>query len=281
MRTALIDVGGGMRAVYGAGIYDFLMDNDVYPFTFGIGVSAGAADLATYIARQRGRVLRFYEIYPNRKEYMGLWPLLKHGTFLNLKYIYEDLSNPSMEDPFDTAAFHASKEDMVFVTTDARTGEPVYFPKSTLKNGDLRILEASSALPVACKPIEIEGRLCYDGGMTDPIPYMKAFEMGADKVIVILTKPRNFHRTQGKDKLIADIISKKYPKAGKAMELRAETYNRQLDGMKRYEDEGRLLVIAPDGTCGVTTLRHRRDDILALYSKGYKDAEKIISFLAL
>ena len=256
MRTALIDVGGGMRAVYGAGIYDFLMDNDVYPFTFGIGVSAGAADLATYIARQRGRVLRFYEIYPNRKEYMGLWPLLKHGTFLNLKYIYEDLSNPGMEDPFDTAAFHASKEDMVFVTTDARTGEPVYFPKSTLK-------------------------ICYDGGMTDPIPYMKAFEMGADKVIVILTKPRNFHRTQGKDKLIADIISKKYPKAGKAMELRAETYNRQLDGMKRYEDEGRLLVIAPDDTCGVTTLRHRRADILALYSKGYKDAEKIISFLAL
>ena len=39
MKTALIDVGGGMRAVYGAGIYDYLMDNELYPFTFGIGVS--------------------------------------------------------------------------------------------------------------------------------------------------------------------------------------------------------------------------------------------------
>lgn len=279
MKAALIDVGGGMRAVYGAGIYDFLMDNNLYPFSFGIGVSAGAADLVTYIARQRGRVLRFYKIYPNRKEYMGLWPLLRYGTFLDLKYIYEDLSNPGKEDPFNTAVFHASKEDMVFVTTSAETGESVYFPKTALKDGDLRILEASSALPIACKPIEIDGKLYYDGGIADPIPYMKAFEMGADKVVVILTKPRDFHRVKGNDKVIANLLSKKYPKAGRAMKLRAETYNRQLDGMEQYEEEGRLFVIAPDDTCGVTTLKHKQDDIMALYDKGYKDAEKIITFL--
>ena len=85
MKTAVIDVGGGMRAVYGAGIYDYLMDNDLYPFSLGLGVSAGAADIATYFAKQRGRVLRYYTIYPKRKEYMGLYPLLKHGTFMNLK----------------------------------------------------------------------------------------------------------------------------------------------------------------------------------------------------
>lgn len=32
MKTALIDVGGGMKAVYGAGIYDFLMDNNLISF---------------------------------------------------------------------------------------------------------------------------------------------------------------------------------------------------------------------------------------------------------
>lgn len=84
-----------------------------------------------------------------------------------------------------------------------------------------------------------------------------------------------------KDGLIEAMISSRYPEAGKAMRLRAETYNRQLDGMKHYEDEGRLLVIAPDDTCGVTTLRHKRDNILTLFQKGYKDAEKIISFLGL
>ena len=279
MKSALIDVGGGMRAVYGAGIYDYLMDNGLFPFSFGIGVSAGAADLATYFARQRGRVLRFYTVYPGRKEYMGLWPLLRHGTFMNLRYIYEELSNPGKEDPFDADAFLAAKEDMAFVATDAATGKPLYFPKESLRKGDLRVLEASSALPVACRPIELGGSLCYDGGITDPIPYMKAFEMGADKVVAILTKPRHFHREPGKDRWIADAISRKYPEAGRAMALRAETYNRQLDGMERYEKEGRLLAIAPDDTCGVTTLRHRHDDIMRLYGKGYKDAERIMPFL--
>ena len=48
-----------------------------------------------------------------------------------------------------------------------------------------------------------------------------------------------------------------------------------------WQKEGKLLVIAPDDTCGVTTLKHRDDDIMKLYGKGYKDAERIIPFLGL
>lgn len=49
--------------------------------------------------------------------------------------------------------------------------------------------------------------------------------------------------------------------------------------MERYEKEGRLLVIAPDDTCGVTTLKHTDENIMELYGKGYKDAERIMPFL--
>lgn len=281
MRTALIDVGGGMRAVYGAGIYDYLMDNDLYPIDLGIGVSAGAADLATYFARQRGRVLRYFTVYPKRRQYMGLWPFLTRGTFMNLKYIYEDLSLPGCEDPFDAETFLRSSSDMVFVATNAHTGKPEYLEKSSIKIGNLTVLEATAALPVACKPIEFNGKLYYDGGISDPIPYEKAFGMGADKVIVILTKPRDFVRDPEKDRWIGNTLSRRYPEAGKAMLMRADTYNSQIRGMERYEKEGKLLVIAPDDTCGVTTLKHKDEDIMRLYDKGYKDAEKIIPFLGI
>ena len=281
MKTALIDVGGGMRAVYGAGVYDYLMDNDLYPIDLGIGVSAGAADMSTYFAKQRGRVLRYFTVYPKRKEYMGLWPFLTRGTFMNLKYIYEDLSLPGCEDPFDAEAFLRSPSDMVFVATDAETGKPDYLGKDSIEIGNLKVLEATAALPVACKPIEFRGRLYYDGGISDPIPYEKAFSMGADKVIVILTKPRDFIRDPEKDKWVGNTLSKRYPSAGRAMLNRAETYNSQIKGMDKYEKEGKLLVIAPDDTCGVTTLKHRDDDIMKLYGKGYKDAERIIPFLGL
>ena len=279
MKSAFIDVGGGMRAVYGAGIYDYLMDNDLYPFDLCIGVSAGAADLATYLAKQRGRVLRYYTVYPKRREYMGLWPLLRHGTFMNLKYIYEDLSLPGKEDPFDAASYLSSPCDMVFVATDAETGKPAYFPKDSIKIGDLTVLEASAALPIACKPVMMGQRSYFDGGISDPIPYEKAFSMGADKVVVILTKPRNTIRDPEKDRWSGRLLSRKYPEAGKALLGRADTYNSQIRGMEKYEKEGRLLVIAPDDTCGVTTLKHDDDCIMKLYHKGYKDAELIMPFL--
>ena len=268
-----------MRAVYGAGIYDYLMDNDIYPFDLCLGVSAGAADMATYLAKQRGRVLRYYTIYPKRKEYMGLWPLLHRGTFMNLRYIYEDLSLPGKEDPFDAAAFLSSPCDMVFVATDAETGKPVYFPKDSVKVGDLTVLEATAALPIACKPIKLAGRYYFDGGISDPIPYEKAFEMGADRVVVILTKPRDTVRDPAKDSWAGKKLSRRYPGAGKALLDRAYTYNTQIQEMEKYEKEGRLLVIAPDDTCGVTTLRHTDENIMQLYRKGYKDAEKIMPFL--
>ena len=268
-----------MRAVYGAGIYDYLMDNDIYPFDLCLGVSAGAADMATYLAKQRGRVLRYYTIYPKRKEYMGLWPLLHRGTFMNLRYIYEDLSLPGKEDPFDAAAYLSSPCDMVFVATDAETGKPVYFPKDSVKVGDLTVLEATAALPIACKPIKLAGRYYFDGGISDPIPYEKAFEMGADRVVVILTKPRDTVRDPAKDRWAGKKLSRRYPGAGKALLDRAYTYNTQIQGMEKYDKEGRLLVIAPDDTCGVTTLRHTDENIMQLYRKGYKDAEKIMPFL--
>lgn len=279
MKTALIDVGGGMRAVYGAGIYDYLMDNELYPFTFGIGVSAGAADVATYFAGQRGRVLRYYTIYPKRREYMGLYPLIKYGTFMNLRYIYEDLSLPGCEDPFDSNAFLSSPADMYFVTTNAETGKPEYFPKDAIRNGDLTILEASAALPIACKPIRIGDNHYYDGGISDPIPFRKAFELGADKIVVILTKPKDVRRDPEKDRWVVKALSRKYPEAGNAMAKRAEVYNREMDEMEKYEKDGSILVIAPDDTCGITTLKHKDENIMKLYGKGYKDAEKIMPFL--
>ena len=42
MRTAVVDVGGGLRGIYAAGVLDRCMEDKVY-FDVGIGVSAGSA----------------------------------------------------------------------------------------------------------------------------------------------------------------------------------------------------------------------------------------------
>ncbi len=42
MRTAVVDVDGGLRGIYAAGVLDRCMEDKVY-FDVGIGVSAGSA----------------------------------------------------------------------------------------------------------------------------------------------------------------------------------------------------------------------------------------------
>ena len=98
MKTAVVDMGGGMRGVFSAGIYDALMDKKSYPFDFAVGISAGASNLSTYISGQRGRLIRYYTVYPWRKEYMGFGNILRKGVYINLEYVYETLSFPDGED---------------------------------------------------------------------------------------------------------------------------------------------------------------------------------------
>ena len=53
-KIGVIDVGGGLRGIYAAGVFDWCMDNGVQ-FDYGIGISAGSANLASYLSGQRGR----------------------------------------------------------------------------------------------------------------------------------------------------------------------------------------------------------------------------------
>ena len=69
MKLGVIDVGGGMRGIYAAGVLDYCLDHHIY-FDLGIGISAGSANLASYFAGQARRNLQFYSEYALRKEYM-------------------------------------------------------------------------------------------------------------------------------------------------------------------------------------------------------------------
>lgn len=91
-KTGIVDVGGGMRGIYAAGVLDFCMDAGIR-FDVGVGVSAGSANLASFAAGQARRNRRFFEEYSQRKEYMSWGNWTHTGSFLDLDYIYGTLSN--------------------------------------------------------------------------------------------------------------------------------------------------------------------------------------------
>lgn len=42
---------------------------------------------------------------------------------------------------------------------------------------------------------------------------------------------------------------------------------------------GKALIVAPDDTCGVSTLTRDADKLDQLYRKGYNDGERIAAFM--
>lgn len=61
--------------------------------------------------------------------------------------------------------------------------------------------------------------------------------------------------------------------------LRAQHYNEGIALAQKLVAEGKVLIIAPDDTCGVKTLTRDQEALKKLYSKGMKDAERIRDFL--
>ena len=60
MKTCVIDCGGGLRDIYGAGVFDYCLDNGI-AFDMCIGISAGSANIASFTSGQRGRNYNFYQ----------------------------------------------------------------------------------------------------------------------------------------------------------------------------------------------------------------------------
>ncbi len=280
MKTGIIDTGGGMRGIYADGVLDgCLLRKDCIHFDVGIGISAGSANLSSYIAGQQQRNYRFYMEYSFRRQYMSLSNFIRKKSYIDMDYVYGTLSNSGGENPLDFNALMNNPTGLIVVATNAVTGEAVYFDKNDMAQDDYSILKASSSIPFVCKPYPVRGTLYYDGALSDPIPLDKAFSAGCDKVVLILTKPKDLLRTSGKDTVLAKRIRKKYPMAAEGLRQRAKRYNEGVARAKQLEEQGRVLIVSPDDLCGMNTLTKDKKAMRKMYQKGLRDAAQIQNFL--
>ncbi|MCD7774392.1 MAG: patatin family protein [Clostridiales bacterium] len=270
---ALIDVGGGMRDVYGAGAMDCFMDNGIH-FELCIGVSAGSANMSSFLSGQKGRNYKFYTEYAKRKEYMSVRNYIKNGSYFDLDYIYSELSNEDCENPLDYEKMISSPTEGIAVVTNARTGEAEYFNKSEMAKNDYWLMKASSAVPIICKPYKYNGNEYADGGISDPIPIQKAFDMGCDHAVVII--PRPFSEKKDSIGKYLKPFLKDYPALLDKLKHRMEIYNSELELLKNYEKQGKATLIVPDSDKGLFMATTNHEKLTNYYNKGYKDAKKTI-----
>ena len=259
-----------MKCAYSAGILDAFIDEDI-TFDYAIGVSAGSANVASFLAGQRERNLRYYTDWIKDPGYFGIKSFIKTGNLFGLQHIYGDMTNSTGVDPIDFPALSANPTEYWIVATDAATGTPVYFPKSKMKQDDYRCIMASCALPAACKPIEIDGKLYYDGGVTDAIPVQRALDDGCDKIVAILSKPRGFIKKPEGMPFLYSRMCRKFPNTVKALDNRHIMYGKCQQQLYDLEKEGKAFIFAPSNPPKMSTYTMDREVEQQLYDLGMKD----------
>lgn len=271
-KIGLILEGGGMRGAYTSGVLDAFMDENI-KFPYVIGVSAGANNGVNFVAEHRDRGKKVFVDYVGHKDYSGVKHWIMGKGYFNMDFLFDTLPNQLI--PFDYEKFFNSSTIFKVCVTDCETGEPIYFEKFQIEDDGKyfinKILRASSSLPIMSKPVEINKRLYFDGGITDSIPLDKSIKDGNKYNVVVLTRNKGYSKKEQKLGAYSKFYFKKYPKISDAIKIRHIKYNATLKKIKILEEEGFIYVFRPIAPLKVNRLEKDMNKLNILYEQGYKE----------
>ena len=278
MKKGLVLEGGAMRGMYTAGVLDVLLEKGI-EFDGIMGVSAGALFGPNFLSKQPGRVIRYNKRFIRDRRYKGWGCLLREGNLFSTGFAYREV--PRKLDVFDDDTFKSSGVPFYAVVTGLESGEPEYMEiKSVFDNMDK--LRASGSMPFVSRPVEIEGKLYLDGGVSDSVPYEAMEKMGYDRLAVILTRDMDY-RKKPMPALPIKLCFRKYPRFRDKLLKRHETYNRSVARLRELEERGEIFVIRPSEPIEIGRVESDPEKLQQVYELGLKDgaaaADKLAEFL--
>lgn len=274
MKVGLVLEGGAMRGMYTAGVLDTFLDNDIKVDGI-IGTSAGVLFGVNYPSKQKGRVIRYNKKYCKDKRYMGLHSLITTGNVINKEFSFYEV--PYKLDIFDDKTFNESGIDFYATVSNIETGEAEYFKLDKILE-QMEILRATSAMPFVSEIVEIDGKKYLDGGVTDAIPLDKCKELGYDKIIVVLTRVKEYRKKKSSD-FLAKLMYKKYPKLIDAMNRKYKVYNDTVERIIDSENKKEIFVIRPSRFVKVGRIEKDPERLQEMYDLGIQDAKNSIQEL--
>ncbi|AXQ72196.1 patatin-like phospholipase family protein [Pasteurella multocida] len=274
MKVGLVLEGGGMRAMFTAGVLDVFLTENVQVDGI-VAVSAGVLFGVNYPAKQYGRALRYNKKYLNDKRYMGWHSLLTTGNIVNKDFAFYEL--PFTLDPFDAETFRQSKIDFYATLTNVQTGEAEYVKLDDVFN-EMEVLCATSAMPFVSKMVEINGQYYLDGGIADSIPLKKCQALGYDKIIVVLTRPLEY-RKKPTPSWIFNLFYRDYPHLVEKLKTRYQNYNDTVEEIIRLNNNKDIFVIRPSHHLPISRIEKDVEKVQAMYDLGITDAKREMAAL--
>lgn len=283
--TALIFEGGGMRASYTAGFLNNLLEHQLY-FDYVAGISAGSSHTVNYLSRDTERARRSFVEIAQDPNFGGWKSFLRGEGFFRSQYLYEETSLPGGALPLNFETFMANPAQLRIGMFERSLGKVVYYSKDDIREmGDLmKIVRASSSLPIFMPPTHYKGQSYVDGGLGGGIALDIAKQDGYQKFFVVLTREKGYRKSPVRFKQSIKAYYRKYPKVARAMLYRHVIYNKTLDELEALERKGQAFLVYPE----TMPVSNREVDVKKLshsyqlgYAQGQRDVPQWKRFLGM
>jgi len=270
--VALVLEGGARRGLFTSGVLDYFMEHGLY-LPYVTGSSAGACNANSYISRQIGRMASCSIPKDKSEDFVNLRSMVRKHSILDMDLLFDDFPNTIY--PFDFETYFQSPIRCDYTVTNCFTGQVEYMDERVDRDRLLKIVRASSSLPVMSKTMEIDGVPYCDGGVADAVPLFRAMKLGYHKNIVILTREFGYRKAfSARSQKLYQVLLRKYPKLLKTLATRHIKYNRLMEYLEKQEREktGRVFVIRPSVPV-ISRLERDRKKLGDFYMHGYRTAE--------
>ena len=189
-RIAIVIGSGGLKCAAAIGVMQVLEEENI-PLDLVVGCSGGAVFGASIaMGQSSGEMNELQKIGWTSKITKKLnLPGLMKMIAPNLVGFDDQISVFDDEVMIDSLAKVFGKDTTIAdtkipfhcVATDFNTGEHVVISEGNL----VQALRMSSGIPLVFKPIEWNGKLLIDGGLSNPLPVDIAIQEGADIIIAV------------------------------------------------------------------------------------------------
>lgn len=271
-KKVLVLEGGGMRGIFLTGVLQSFTDRYYFPWKLIIGSSAGALTGTAYAAGQihLARDAFFTKLLSGR--FINISNILRSEKhILNLDWMVDTILMG--EDPFNVKKLRKSCKVLVAATNCIENSHPETVYLNPRKDDALTILKATAAIPFLYRGFVAYRNFSFlDGGLLDPIPYIKALSMGYKEkdIVVLVTRPKGYRKKEESFWIRAIYEAyyrdPKYRFLVKTIDNRYRMYNRILDDLENIHTG--IDVIYPPDNFRVDRLTRDEEKILEGFEQG-------------
>ncbi len=275
-KVALVVEGGGMRGIFCAGVLDAFLQLNFDPFDIYVGVSSGSMNLLSYLSGQIRRNKAIYEHCAASKEFINFKRFLKGGNLIDLDWMMQSSDSICPLNKESLAAKLSDTKKFYVVCSNIDKGCGQYIEPNTANLHTVVI--ASSAIPVLYRfPIHLGKDQYLDGGLTDPIPVQKAYELGAKTIIVVRTRTSSYRKSKSIETNMMQYYYRSSNTIYQLINKQPEIYNNSIEFIENPPNGVNIMQIAPEQPLhsGRTTREWHRlsHDYRTGYQLGIKAAE--------